>query len=61
MAYFKELDIQRMNDAMTGQLSLEWEHLLDPDVWYHNIEVTIESNRRGFYNKELIPRMMVFP
>ena len=60
MSYFKELDTQRMNDAMTGQLSLEWEHPLDPDVWYHNIEVTIEACRRQLSN-DLVERMIVFP
>ena len=60
MSYFKELDIQRYEDARTGQLSLDLEHPLDPDVWYHNIEVRIESNRRQL-GDDLVERMIVFP
>ena len=60
MSYFKELDIQRYEDTQTGQLSLDLEHKLDPDVWYHNIEVRIESNRRQL-GDDLVERMIVFP
>tara|TARA_R100001224_G_scaffold58260_1_gene34489 strand:+ start:214 stop:396 length:183 start_codon:yes stop_codon:yes gene_type:complete len=60
MTYFKELDIQRYEDAQTGQLSLDLEHPLDPDVWYHNIEVRIEANRRQL-GDDLVARMIVFP
>mgnify|MGYP003111030635 FL=1 len=60
MTYFKELDTQRYEDAQAGQLSLDLEHPLDPDVWYHNIEVKIVSNRRRL-GDDLVERMMVFP
>jgi hypothetical protein len=36
------------------------EHPLDPDVWYHNIEVRIEACRRQL-GDDLVERMMVFP
>ena len=60
MTYFKGLDMQRYEDAQTGQLSLDLEHPLDPDVWYHNIEVTIEACRRQLSN-DLVERTIVFP
>ena len=53
MSYFKELQEQRMNDYKVGQLSLELEHKLDPDVWYHNVEVAIGANRRSLFKERL--------
>ena len=60
MSYFKELNMQLYEDTRTGQLSLDLEHPLDPDVWYHNIEVRIEVNRRKIAD-DLEERVMVFP